>query len=124
MSYNVYRVAYAGLPRDHHAIFVEMNDDQSGHIFQVVGDIQNGMTHGHKPGKRPEESATYQGKVLIGKVSVANYSRIKPICDAIPPPKKQFEGPRRLYPGEPIRRCQEWTKEAVEALAAEGVLEK
>jgi hypothetical protein len=38
--------------------------------------------------------------------------------------KKQFEGPRRLYPGEPIRRCQEWTKEAVETLAAEGVLEK
>ncbi|KAL4812260.1 hypothetical protein BDW67DRAFT_170432 [Aspergillus spinulosporus] len=68
MSYNVYRVAYAGLPRDHHAIFVEINDDQSGHAFQVVGDIQNGMTHGHKPAKKPEESATYQGKVLIGKV--------------------------------------------------------
>ncbi|KAL4986250.1 hypothetical protein BDW68DRAFT_131047 [Aspergillus falconensis] len=49
MSYNVYRVAYAGLPRDRHAFLVKTNDDQSGHVFQVVGDIQNGMTHGHKP---------------------------------------------------------------------------
>jgi uncharacterized membrane protein len=57
MSYNVYRVAYAGLPRDHHAIFVEINDDQSSHVFQVVGDIQNGMTHGHISAKKPEESA-------------------------------------------------------------------
>lgn len=123
MSCNAYRVAYAGLPRDHHAIFVQTNDDQSGKLFQVVGDIQNGMTHGHKDAKKPEESATYQEKVLIGKVSSANFHRIKLICDSIPPPKKQFEGPRRLYPREPIRRCQEWTKEAIEALYGAGVLE-
>lgn len=40
MSYSVYRVAYGGLPREHHGIFVELNDDQSGFIFQVVGDTR------------------------------------------------------------------------------------
>lgn len=124
MSYNVYRVSYAGLPRDHHAIFVEVNNDQSGHIFQVTGDIQNGMRHDDKPAKKPEESATYQGKEYIGKVAAGDFARIKPTCESIPPPKKQFEGPRKLYPNEPLRRCQEWTQEAVSALVTTGILKK
>jgi hypothetical protein len=124
MSYNVYLVAYTGVPRDHHAIFVEMNPDKSGHIFQVTGTIQQGMNHNDKPAKKPDESASYQGQEFIGKVSVANFPRIKAICEGIPAPKKQFEGGRRLYPQEPIRRCQEWTKEAMDALVAAGVLEK
>ena len=122
MSYNVYRVSYAGLPRDHHAIFVEMNNDQSGWLFQVTGDIQNGMKHNDKPAKKPEESGTYQSKVVIGKVATADFARIKPTCESIPPPKKQFEGPRRLYPNEPLRRCQEWTQEAINALVNAGIL--
>lgn len=124
MSYNVYRVSYAGLPRDHHAIFVEMNNDLSGHVFQVTGDIQNGMKHNDKPAKKPEESATYQGKEFIGKIAAADFARIKPTCESIPAPKKQFEGPRKLYPNEPLRRCQEWTQEAVNALVNAGILKK
>ncbi|KAL2359962.1 hypothetical protein RJZ56_007179 [Blastomyces dermatitidis] len=123
MSSEVYRVAYAGLPRDHHAIFVVTNDDQSGHLFQVAGNIQNGMTFKDKPGKKPEELASFQSKVFVEKVSAANFSRVKGICEAIPASKKQFEGPRRLYPQEPIRRCQEWTTEVIEALVNEHVLE-
>ncbi|KAJ5367860.1 hypothetical protein N7541_001801 [Penicillium brevicompactum] len=103
MSYNVYRVSYAGLPRDHHAIFVEMNNDQSGHLFQ---------------------SGTYQSKEFIGRVAAADFARILPTCESIPPPKKQFEGARRLYPKEPLRRCQEWTQEAVNALVTAGILKK
>ncbi|KAJ5475000.1 hypothetical protein N7539_008066 [Penicillium diatomitis] len=122
MSYNVYRVSYAGLPRDHHAIFVEMNKDQSGHIFQVTGDIQNGMRHDDKPAKKPEESGTYQGKAHIGKVAAGDFDSIKRICESIPPPKKQFEGPRKIYPNEPLRRCQEWTQEAISALVTKGIL--
>jgi hypothetical protein len=44
------------------------------------------------------------------------------ICRSIPPPKKQFNGPKRLYPKEPLRRCQEWIDEAVEALISNGIL--
>jgi hypothetical protein len=124
MSYNIYRVSYAGLPRDHHAIFVEMNSDLSGHLFQVTGDIQNGMKHNDKPAKKPEESGTYQSKEYIGKVAATDFDRIKPTCESIPAPKKQFEGPRRLYPNEPLRRCQEWTQEAINTLANAGILKK
>lgn len=119
-----YLVSSAGLPRDHHAIFIEMNDDLSGHVFQVTGNIQNGMTYEDKPSKKPEDSATYQGKELIGKIAAADFARIKPTCQSIPAPKKQFEGPRRLYPNEPLRRCQEWTQEAVNALVDAGILMK
>jgi hypothetical protein len=77
MSYTVYRVSYAGLPRDHHAIFVEMNNDQSGHVFQVTGDIQNGMKHNDKPAKKPEESGTYQSKEVIGRVKSARLKELK-----------------------------------------------
>jgi hypothetical protein len=101
-----------------------MNNDQSGHVFQVTGDIQNGMKHNDKPAKKPEESGTYQSKEVIGRVAAADFTRIKPTCESIPAPKKQFEGPRRLYPNEPLRRCQEWTQEAVNALVNAGILKK
>ncbi|PVH74008.1 hypothetical protein DL98DRAFT_659087 [Cadophora sp. DSE1049] len=123
MSYNVYLVAYAGLPRDHHTIFVETGADGSGYIFQVTGNIQDGMTHGHKAAKKPEDSLTYVSKHLIGTVSHENYARIGSIVDMIPPPKKQFNGPKRIYPAEPIRRCQEWNAEAIQALKSAGVLQ-
>jgi hypothetical protein len=97
MFHNVFRVSYTGMPRDHYVIFVETHNDLSGHVYQVTGDIQNGMSF---------ESATFQSKTLIGKVTAAKLSRINDICQGIPPPKKQFQGPHRLYPEKPIRRCQ------------------
>jgi hypothetical protein len=33
MLYNVYLVAYTGVPRDHYVIFIEMNPDKLGYIF-------------------------------------------------------------------------------------------
>jgi len=56
-------------------------------------------------------------------VTIANYPRVEEICDSIAPPKKQFERNRRLYPNEPLRRCQEWTVEAIQALTQAGVLQ-
>lgn len=124
MSYAVYLVSYLGAPRDHHAIFVETNADHSGFIFQVTGDIQRGMTFGHKPAKRPEDSNSFVSKSYIGTVSETNYARIQSIVDAIPPPPKQFNGPKRINPSEPLRRCQEWTSEAIQALTDQGVLQR
>lgn len=123
MSYYVYRVAYLGAPRNHHAIFVETSDDGSGVIIHVTGDIQNGMKFEQKAGRRPEESASFVEKSLLGSVIIDNYYYIEEICRNIPPPKKQFNGPKRLYPKEPLRRCQEWTNEAIEALISNGVLQ-
>ncbi|OAL74792.1 hypothetical protein A7D00_0386 [Trichophyton violaceum] len=124
MSYSVYRVASAGLPRDHHAIFVETseNGEKTGHLFQVTGNIQNGMSFEQRPEGQPEASSSFIDKQEIGAVTHANYYRIQEICEGIPPPRKQFEGEKRLYPKEPIRRCQEWMAEAIQALKEAQVL--
>jgi hypothetical protein len=122
MTCNVYRVAFLGAPRDHHIIFVESKSDGSGIIFQVRGDIQNGMTYESKNGKKPEDSASFVSKTSIGTVSVGDISRIDSVCRRIPPPAKQFNGPKRINPNVPLRRCQEWTQETVQALRNEAIL--
>jgi hypothetical protein len=124
MIYTIYRGASTGMPRDHHAIFVETYEDLSGHLYQVTGNIQTGMSYEEKSRTKPEDSITFQSKTRIGTVTAANYPRIKEICQGICPPKKQFEGPRRLYPQEPLRRCQEWTAEAIQALIDAQVIQQ
>ncbi|KAJ3499405.1 hypothetical protein NLG97_g346 [Lecanicillium saksenae] len=123
MSYNVYLVAYIGAPRNHHAIFVETELDGSGLVFHVTGNVQSGMQFESKNGKRPENSASFDTKTYLGWVSASNLHYIGETCSSIPPPKKQFQGPKRLYPNEPLRRCQEWTNEAVNALITRGILQ-
>lgn len=71
------------------AIFVEKNHDQSGHVLQVTGDVQNGVKHEDKPAKKPEDSAIHQSKEFIGKITAADFARIKLTCEGIPAPKKQ-----------------------------------
>ncbi|KAH6712168.1 hypothetical protein BKA61DRAFT_485809, partial [Leptodontidium sp. MPI-SDFR-AT-0119] len=34
-----------------------------------------------------------------------------------------FHGPKRLYLKESLRRCQDWTQEAIQALTTAGVLQ-
>lgn len=36
---------------------------------------------------------------------------------------KQFNGPKRIEPSVPLRRCQEWTDESIRALKNEGALQ-
>lgn len=122
MSFKVYLVSSVGAPRDHHAIFVETKADRSGQIFQVTGNIQSGMKYKTESGKQPEESASFQGKTFLGTVTAADYSSIDSVCRAIPAPPKQFDGAKRLYPRQPLRRCQEWTADAIDALRSRGII--
>ncbi|KAH8423579.1 uncharacterized protein LDX57_001339 [Aspergillus melleus] len=123
-TYATYRVAEFGLPRDHQLLFVETHESgpRSGHIYHVIGNIQEGMTFNHRPGGPPEEEPSFATKDLLGRVAVADYSRFLAVCEAIPVPKKQFQGAKRLYPSEPLRRCGEWADEATKALVDEGVI--
>jgi len=124
MLYQVFLVESLGAPRNHHALFVETNvTDGSGYVFQVKGDIQRGMDYEAKQGRKPEESHTFVSKSSLGWVDAGAIGRINEVCVSILPPKKQFDGPKRLYPGETLRRCQEWTHEAVQALGSSGVLQ-
>lgn len=124
MSSIIYLVASTGMPRSHHAIFIEENENGSGRIYQVVGDIQNGMSFETKLTEPPERSATFESKTRFGMVTAVNKSQIELVCNSVPPPKKQIYGPKRLFPNEPVRRCQEWTKEAVEVLRVARALQE
>ncbi|EGP89081.1 uncharacterized protein MYCGRDRAFT_39787 [Zymoseptoria tritici IPO323] len=90
MSYKVYRVAYAGMPRDHHAINVEQNDDESGWLFQVTGDIQNGMSHDDKATKRQRSRTSRlatRAKTSLGKSRLPTLTRSKAYAAPLRPPR-------------------------------------
>lgn len=126
MSYNVYLVSYQGMPRNHHAIFVETHEDgeNTGFLYQVSGNIKSGMKCQHRKEIQPELSDSFAGlKQLIGTVTITNHPQLYTIVETVPAPKKQFEGAKMTYPREPLRRCQEWTGEAIQALIECGVLE-
>jgi hypothetical protein len=97
MALNVCLVAsLGGGKNDHHAIFVETKADTgNGVLFHVTGDIQNGMTYQSRD-EKPEGTVIFLTKSLIGKVSAVDFPRIDTICRAIPPPQKQFNGPKRI----------------------------
>ncbi|ORY10469.1 hypothetical protein BCR34DRAFT_566734 [Clohesyomyces aquaticus] len=119
----VYLIEYLGAPRNHHAIFVATEADGTGFLFHVRGDIQNGMQYeSRKTPQKPDLSNTFVSKSQLGWVRVQDLSRIDPICRGNPPPAKQFNGPRRINPNRPLRRCQEWTNEVIGTLKAQGVL--
>lgn len=81
------------------------------------------MTLGHRPGQKLEDEVDYIDKTYLGTVSTENYARVEEIVGGIEVPKKQFDGPKRLDPKTPLRRCNEWAAEAIEALRGAGVLE-
>jgi hypothetical protein len=106
------------MPRDHHAIFVEKENNARGTISQVTGSILQGMMFETKKGKRPEDSDTapFISKTLTGTVSSEKYPEIATVCASLPPPHKQYNGIKKINPSEPVRICQEWTADAVKAL--------
>lgn len=126
MSYQVYLIIETGIPRDHHALFVETNESgpQTGQVYNVQGEIQNGMVFEHKTTDEPEKSPVFASKEHIGTVSHADFPRVLAVCQTIPVPKKQFDGAKRLYPKEPLRRCQEWAREAIDALVDAKVVQR
>jgi hypothetical protein len=127
MPYQVYLLTSLGAPRNHHSIYISTSPDNlgnSGFIYQVTGNNQTGMTYGHKPTTDPEESHEFISKTYLGTVSEEDYNndRIRSVVESIPAPAKQFDGPKRIDASVPLRRCQEWTAEAIRALKDGGVL--
>jgi hypothetical protein len=122
--YQAYRVEYIGQP-NHEALFVETHEEgnRTGHVYHVTGTILRGMTYEHKRGKQPEASATFVAKHSIGTISTNRYSDVDDICRSIPVPGAQLTlGGKKKNPNQPIRRCGEWTSEAIQELRASGVL--
>lgn len=80
------------------------------------------MVFEEKDLKFPDFSYSYENMMLLGAVDKADIDQFRQVCLSIPPPKKQFEGPKRLYPKEALRHCQQWVAEAIDALKGQGVL--
>lgn len=105
-------VDFLGISR---GIFVQTDErgSDSGHLYQVMGDMQNGMFHTHKEIKRPNNATRF-----IGTVSTSKYSQIGTVCDSI------IAGPPKIDPANSLRHYQEWTNQVVEMLFATGVLQR
>ncbi|EPS43661.1 hypothetical protein H072_2355 [Dactylellina haptotyla CBS 200.50] len=120
-------VSVGGGRQDHHAIFIETEGQgpKTGHLYQVAGSMQNGMTFEHRPEEAPENSINFVflSKKFLGSVRDVDYPKIMDICEHVPPPKKQFQGPKKLYPKEPLRACQEWVAEVIQIMGEEEVLQ-
>ena len=84
------------------------------------------MFYNHHQGAKPEEDPTspFVGKIPSGKVRKSEYDDgiFQRVCEALEPPPKQFDGPRRLFPKQKLRKCGEWTDDVIELLKNEGVL--
>lgn len=121
--YKIFEVTFNPDPRrQHHAIFIATNSDGSGNVFQVTGNVQQGMRYETKPWSLPEAYLSFSHKEALGAVSKEEYHRIGAVCERIPPPEKQYEGRKKLQPDKPLRNCQDWTTDVIDALIGEGVL--
>jgi hypothetical protein len=122
-NYRVFLNSYQGLPQNHHGIFVELKNDGSGCLYHVKGSIQLGMKYVSDPARSPLSSGSFHARKQISSVPASLYTKVDAICKTVPPPRKQYEGPKLLVPKNELRRCQEWTNEAIAKPKAEGVLQ-
>lgn len=124
MSVQVFLVEYLGIPRNHHAIFVELDPRKgTGQLLHVTGSVQTGMEFQSKTlDRKPETSSSFVTKRLLGTASVSNLSYIEDVCRSNPPPAKQFNGPKKIDKKAPLRRCQQWTAETIARLEYEGLI--
>ncbi|KAL3434194.1 hypothetical protein BDV09DRAFT_98836 [Aspergillus tetrazonus] len=127
LTYEAYVIAETSLgPRDHHYIFIETHEQgpMTGHRFHVIGNIQEGMIFNHRFCGKPEDEPVFLSKVRIGAVRIDDYEsgRLLSVCQEVEVPKKQFQGAKRLFPEEELRRCQEWAGEVVALLKERRLL--
>ncbi|KAJ5688499.1 hypothetical protein N7462_002891 [Penicillium macrosclerotiorum] len=132
--------------RYHDGIFVETNQQTGeGKLYHVTGDIISkfGMKFAVKDNHIPHRSARFFGITEIGTIPESSLGRVYGILDTVPKPTKQqgldfwnkYEGDtpyiwvredgERYGPTEqrrPIRKCNEWTKDAKKKLVDTGIL--
>lgn len=123
MSHKAYLLITTGMPLNHHALFILTNlVKNSGLIYEVHGNIQEGMTYRHEAREDPEALPNFEAKQFLGTVAVENLEEVDAVSRKVPSPEKQFQGARRLRPEVPLRRCQEWASEAIAQLKNSDVL--
>jgi hypothetical protein len=103
------------------------SENPSGIIYNVIGTIVigAGQIYEVRETTNPQLAlehipGTYR---CIGQVRHEDLDRFAAICESIPVPGPQLNlRGKPLDPTKPVRRCTEWTMEAVEALKEAGIL--
>ncbi|KAK6431335.1 hypothetical protein LTR95_012501 [Oleoguttula sp. CCFEE 5521] len=129
-TYNVYTAESLG-SINHIKIFVETHETgpNTGRTYEVTGTVVKGgggqkYEEDHAasdPAVRPEHVPGT--KLKIGTVKDIDLERFSEVCRSIPAPEPQLNlNGSRIDPSKPVRRCTEWTREAVAALIESGVV--
>jgi hypothetical protein len=143
-SYPVYKVKFhISLPdphmppgRKHHAIFVQTGEDNSGVLYNVVGDITSigGMTYESERTEDPRTLETFDSEELLGYTDAdshpeqwnsvlgslptppqqkapnpQNQGRVEPFKEKINDYEYVFYGP--ADEPKPLWKCTEWTEQ-------------
>ncbi|KAF1817783.1 uncharacterized protein K489DRAFT_167980 [Dissoconium aciculare CBS 342.82] len=103
------------------------SEKPSGILYNVIGTIVigAGQTYEVRETTNPQLAiehipGTYR---CIGQVRHEDLDRFAAICESIPVPGPQLSlRGKPVDPTKPVRRCTEWTMEAVEALKEAGIL--
>jgi hypothetical protein len=127
--YDVYTPEFYGVI-NHIGDFVETEEDgpKTGRMFEVTGNTVirgGGMQYEDTKSDNPEEGALFaEGlKKKVGIVKASDLARLREICQSIPVPGEQLKlNGSRIDSSKPVRRCTQWTAEAVDALLEAGVL--
>ncbi|KAF5240673.1 hypothetical protein FAUST_4199 [Fusarium austroamericanum] len=93
--------------RFHHAIFVEQEDDGSGTVYHVVGDVtsRQGMGYESKKAENPEELETFHSRELLGYTHSSQHPGIwDSVLSALPtPPQQKASNPKKQGKVEPFK---------------------
>ena len=126
LTYRVYLGRYLGNEKtDHHAIYVEIDQvAQTGMLHHVVDSILMGMEYQSRQGVDPLLSPTGLSRQHVGWITEENYLFMEPVLQKITPPIAQLAlNGSKLDPSRPIRHCQHWAAEGLDALKVEGFLD-
>lgn len=123
--YEVYQTRYVAVrEKNHHSIYIETDkSNMEGILYHVVGNLRTGMKIQIMPSKNPERFPSVESQLVIGCVGSKNILRFEELADSIPAPKPQlYLGGQRIYPSEPLRTCQEWVDEVLQASKLAGII--
>lgn len=84
------------------------------------------MKYEEKTAQNPvnSDSCVPGTKTKIGTVKASDLHRFRDTCQSIPVPGPQLNlNGSRMDKSRPLRRCTEWTEEAVAALIGAGILQ-
>jgi hypothetical protein len=103
--------------REHWSIFVS-TDGVNGTIYEATGGTLQ-MIFNQKADVKLTKSSTYKGKVRLGVITEGQRQTLERVLSGVPLPSS----PLKIPPGYRRRDCQDWVRDAAEALIEAGLLD-